>query len=57
MYQTLRIWSTWTWKVLSYQVLLDKNENPPLAHHNSPATIVPEVRMVTTTPYKFGETT
>ena len=39
------------------KLLLDENENPPLAHHSSPATIVPEVRMVTTTPYKFGETT
>ena len=39
------------------KLLLDEDEAPPLDHDSSPVTTVPEVRMVTTTPYKVDETT
>ena len=39
------------------KLLLDEDEDPPLDHDSTPVATVPEVRMVTTTPYKVGETT
>ena len=39
------------------KLLLNEDEAPPLDHDSTPVTTVPEVRMVTTTPYKVDETT
>ena len=39
------------------KLLLYENEDPPFAHHKCPVTTVPEVRLVTITPYEVGETT
>ena len=39
------------------KLLLNEDEDLPLDHDSIPVTAMPEVRMVTTTPYKVGETT
>ena len=38
------------------KLLLNEDEDPPHDHHSTPVTTVPEVRMVTTTPYKVEKT-